>query len=108
MGCSQSGDKTVFITSAVGLEPHNKLDDSISTQGLLKSQFYSATYQVFPGTLRWHGRAAPAEGDETQTDEPSSGDCLALSRTWSPTALSILRAKLCLWGKRVTIFLKKN
>lgn len=51
---------TVVLASAVGTEPHSNLDGSDSTQVLLKSRFYSAPYQVVPGSLWWHKRAAPS------------------------------------------------
>ena len=95
----------MVIASAMGMEPYNELDDSISIQVLLKSQFCSAPYQAFPGSLRWPREQLFLGGDEAQTDELCSGARLALNRAQNPAALSVLGAELCPgvpWGKEVT------
>lgn len=94
-----------MIASAMGMEPHNEPDDSISIQVLLKSQFCSAPYQAFSGSLWWLREQLFLGGDEPQTDELCSEARLASNRAQNPAGLSVFRAELCPgvpWGKEVT------
>lgn len=103
-------EDTVVMASAVGLEPHSELDDSISTRVLSKSHFCSPPYQAYPGSLWWHREQLFLGGmSHRQMNLVQGPSGLELSSEPSnPTYPESSAVPGAPWGKEVTTLPKKT